>query len=324
VGTPDGPIVAGLARATRNDVDAAWRAVSQAAKPRLHTFLATSDLHMEKKLQMTRSQVIAAVREMVGYARSLCPDVEFSPEDASRSDRSFLAEVLAVAVEAGATTLNIPDTVGYAMPDEYGALIRFLRENTPGGERVIWSVHCHDDLGCATANTLAGLAAGARQAEVTVNGIGERTGNTSLEEVVMALHTRPQHYRLATGIDTRQIAGTSRLVAQRTGIVVPPNKAIVGANAFAHEAGIHQDGMLKDQRTYEIMTPEVVGIAKSQLVLGKHSGRHAFRTRLLELGHTLTEADLARAFERFKQLTDRKKTVSDADLQALVRKEEAA
>jgi len=318
VGTPDGPVICGLARATRNDIDKAWEAIQDAARPRIHTFLATSDIHMEHKLRMTREQVVARTREMVAYARSLCADIEFSPEDACRSDPDFLVEVLSAAIEAGATTLNIPDTVGYITPAEYGALMRKLIAETAGGDRVIWSVHCHDDLGMATANTLAGLQAGARQAEVTVNGIGERAGNTSLEEVVMALRTRPQVFSLDTGIDATQLTRTSRMVSNFTGLLVQPNKAIVGANAFSHEAGIHQDGMLKHQATYEIMTPETVGLSQSSLVLGKHSGRHAFRVRLSELGYELSEAELNQAFERFKALADKKKTVTDADIEALI------
>lgn len=318
VGTADGPVICGLARATKSDIDKAWEAVKDAAKPRIHTFIATSDIHLQHKLRMTREQVIERAREMVTYARSLCEDIEFSPEDAGRSDPDYLIEVLTVAIEAGATTLNIPDTVGYLTPHEYGALMHKLITETPGGDRVIWSVHCHDDLGLATANTLAGLAAGARQAEVTVNGIGERAGNTSLEEVVMALHTRPSFYHLTTNIDTTQIARSSRMVSNFTGIPVQPNKAIVGANAFSHEAGIHQDGMLKHQATYEIMTPETVGLSQSNLVLGKHSGRHAFRVRLRDLGVELGEDDLNQAFQRFKELADKKKVVTDADIEALI------
>ncbi len=312
------PIICGLARATQSDIDKAWQAVQPAAKPRIHTFLATSEIHMQYKLRMTRQQVLERVAEMVAYARSLCEDVEFSPEDAGRSDPEFLYEVLAVAIRAGATTLNIPDTVGYTTPDEFGALIAGIIRNTPGIENCIVSVHCHNDLGLATANTLAGLRAGARQAEVTINGIGERAGNTALEEVVMALHTRPQFYGLRTGIDTTQITRISKLVSNYTGMPVQPNKAIVGANAFAHEAGIHQDGMLKHSLTYEIMRPETVGATQSKLVLGKHSGRHALRTRLAALGYALDEAELDQVFERFKHLADRKKTITDADLEALV------
>ncbi|MGE3841700.1 MAG: 2-isopropylmalate synthase [Vicinamibacterales bacterium] len=317
------PIIAGLARANRNDIGKCWEAVSQARHPRIHTFLATSDIHLEHKLKMSRADVVARVREMVGYARSLCLDVEFSPEDAGRSDQMFLCEVLAVAIQAGATTLNIPDTVGYTTPEEYGSLIRHLIAHTPGSDGVIWSVHCHDDLGMATANTLAGLRGGARQAEVAVNGIGERAGNTSLEEVVMALHTRPGVFGLKTGIDTTQIARTSRMVSNYTGIPVQPNKAIVGANAFAHEAGIHQDGMLKHQLTYEIMNPDTVGVTASRLVLGKHSGRHALKARLIELGYTLSDPDLEQAFIEFKKLADKKKIITDPDLEALVSDERA-
>jgi len=318
VGTPDGPVICGLARATQNDIDKAWEAVKDATKPRIHTFLATSDIHMEHKLRMSREQVVERVREMVAYARSLCADIEFSPEDACRSDPDFLVEVLGVAIQSGATTLNIPDTVGYITPTEYAALIRKLITETPGGDQVIWSVHCHNDLGLATANTLAGIMAGARQAEVTINGIGERAGNTALEEVVMALHTRPHQFELNTQIDTTQITRTSRMVSNYTGLNVQPNKAIVGVNAFSHEAGIHQDGMLKNKATYEIMTPETVGLSQSNLVLGKHSGRHAFRVRLGDLGYELTNDELNQAFERFKQLADKKKTVTDADLEALI------
>ena len=321
VGGPDGPIVAGLARATPHDIDRAAEAVAPASSGRIHTFLATSALHMEAKLRMTPAQVLEAVRDMVGHARSHTDDVEFSPEDATRSDPSFLAEVLAVAIEAGATTLNIPDTVGYGTPEEYAALIAGLIAETSGAERAVWSVHCHDDLGLATANTLAGLAAGARQAEVTINGIGERAGNASLEEVVMALATRLDSYSLTTGIDSRELTRTSRMVSRLTGVPVQPNKAIIGANAFSHEAGIHQDGILKDQRTYEIMRPETVGLTASRLVLGKHSGRHAFSSRLVELGVPLEAAELDRAFGRFKDLADRRKEVTDADLVALARDE---
>jgi 2-isopropylmalate synthase len=312
------PIICALARAARPDIDAAWQGVRAAARPRIHTFLATSDLHLEHKLRMSRADVLARVADMVAYARSLCDDVEFSAEDAGRSDPAFLHAVLDVAIRAGATTLNIPDTVGYTTPDEFGALIARIRAEVPGIDGVVLSVHCHDDLGLATANTLAGLVAGARQAEVTINGIGERAGNSSLEEIVMAIHTRAAKLGLATGIDTTQLTAVSRLVSTATGIVVPPNKAIVGANAFAHESGIHQDGMLKHQATYEIMRPETVGAAKTRLVLGKHSGRAALAARLAELGSPLSPAALDRVFTRFKALTDRKKQVTDADLVALV------
>jgi len=312
------PIICGLARATKGDIDKAWEAVQYAATPRIHTFLAASDIHMQHKLHLTRHQVLETAGDMVAYARSKCKDIEFSPEDASRADPEFLYQVLNIAIQAGATTLNIPDTVGYATPEEFGALIAGIIQNTPGIENCILSVHCHNDLGLATANTLAGLYAGARQVEVTINGIGERAGNTSLEEVAMVLRTRHPLYNLSSGIDTTQLYRMSKLVSNYTGIIVQPNKAIVGANAFAHEAGIHQDGMLKNQQTYEIMRPETVGVPQSRLVLGKHSGRHAFRVRLNELGYDLSEADLNKAFQRFKVLADKKKTITDADLEALV------
>lgn len=318
VGTPAGPVICGLSRAHKGDIERAWTAVKEAHRPRIHTFLATSDIHLEHKLKMTRGQVVERVREMVTYARSLCPDVEFSTEDACRSDKDFLVEVCGVAIEAGATTLNIPDTVGYTTPQEYGALIEYLVENTPGGKDVTWSVHCHNDLGLATANSLAGITAGARQAEVTINGIGERAGNTSLEELVMALRTRYTHYKIDTKVDSAQIARTSRMVSNYTGIPVQPNKAIVGSNAFSHEAGIHQDGVLKHQATYEIMTPETVGYTNSNLVLGKHSGRHAFRVHLENMGHRLNDEELMKAFKRFKRVAERKKVVTDADLEAIV------
>ncbi len=312
------PIICGLARATKGDIDAAWGAVRDAARPRIHTFLATSPIHMKYKLRMDPEEVVERVREMVSYARSLCPDVEFSPEDAGRSDPEFLYLVLGEAIKAGATTLNIPDTVGYTTPEEFGALIAGIIAHTPGIENAVVSVHCHDDLGLATANTLAGIQAGARQAEVTVNGIGERAGNTSLEEVVMALKTRHPVFGLETGIDTTQITRISRMVSNYTGMPVQPNKAIVGANAFAHEAGIHQDGMLKHNTTYEIMRPETVGLHRSRLVLGKHSGRHALRVRLEEMGYELDDEELRAVFKRFKELADKKKTITDADLEALV------
>ncbi len=312
------PIICGLARTTKNDIDKAWEAVKPAARPRIHTFIATSDIHMQYKLRMTREQVVQRVQEMVAYARGLCDDIEFSPEDGGRSDPEFLYIVLGEAIKAGATTINIPDTVGYTLPDEFGALIAGIIKHTPGIENVIVSVHCHNDLGLATANTLAGLKAGARQAEVTINGIGERAGNTALEEVVMALQTRKSIYNMTTGIDTTQITRLSKLVSNYTGMSVQPNKAVVGANAFAHEAGIHQDGMLKNSMTYEIMKPDMVGAVQSKLVLGKHSGRHALKMRLLSLGYSLQENEMDQVFERFKNLADKKKTITDADLEALV------
>lgn len=318
VGTLDGPIICGLARAHESDIDKAWEAVQHAAKPRIHTFLATSEIHMQYKLRMDREAVVERVANMVARARALCDDVEFSPEDAGRSDPEFLKLVLKVAIEAGATTLNIPDTVGYTMPDEFYRLMQKLITETEGGDSVIWSTHCHNDLGVATANTLAGVHAGARQVEVTVNGIGERAGNTSLEEVVMAIRTRESMFNVHTNIDTAQITRTSRMVSNYTGMTVQANKAIVGANAFAHEAGIHQDGMLKDNRTYEIMTPEMVGLHQSKLVLGKHSGRHALKTRFEELGYQLDDESFQKAFTRFKEVAEKKKNITDADLEAIV------
>jgi 2-isopropylmalate synthase len=313
------PVIAGLARANKSDIEKAWEGIKDAQRPRIHTFLATSAIHMKHKLKMDPEQVVERVSEMVAYAKSFCDDVEFSPEDAGRSDPEFLYVVLGEAIKAGATTLNIPDTVGYTTPDEYFALIDGIIKNTPGmHDGITISVHCHDDLGMATANTLAGIRAGARQAEVTVNGIGERAGNTSMEEVVMALKTRKPVFNLDTGIETTQISRVSKLVSNYTGMVVQPNKAIVGANAFAHEAGIHQDGMLKHQTTYEIMRPEDVGVNQTKLVLGKHSGRHALRNRLAEMGHALDEVELDKAFARFKELADRKKVIVDADLEALI------
>ena len=320
-GQPDAkvPVITGLARANKSDIDKAWDAVKDAQKPRIHTFLATSPIHMKHKLKMDPEEVVQRVSEMVAYARSLCADVEFSPEDAGRSDPEFLYVVLGEAIKSGATTLNIPDTVGYTTPDEYFNLIDGIMKKTPGmHDGITVSVHCHDDLGMATANALAGIRAGARQAEVTINGIGERAGNTSLEEVVMMLKTRHPVFNLETGIETQQLSRVSKLVSNYTGIVVQPNKAIVGANAFAHEAGIHQDGMLKHQATYEIMRPEDVGVNQTTLVMGKHSGRAALRSRLAIMGHSLDEAELDKAFARFKELADRKKVITDADLEAVI------
>jgi 2-isopropylmalate synthase len=312
------PTIAGLARANKNDIDKAWEAVKGALRPRIHTFLATSDIHMQHKLRMTRDDVLENVGDMVQYARSLCADVEFSPEDAGRSDPEFLVKVLDIAIQAGATTLNIPDTVGYTTPEEYGGLIRFLRENVPGGKDVIFSVHCHNDLGLATANTLAGVQNGARQIEVTMNGIGERAGNTSLEETVMAVHVRKPVFNLDTNIVTNEIHRASDMVSRYTGMVIQPNKAIVGANAFAHEAGIHQDGMLKNKRTYEIMDASTIGLNTSKLVLGKHSGKHALARKLESMGYHLNQEEIKEVFLRFKDLADKKKNVSEADLEALV------
>jgi 2-isopropylmalate synthase len=321
VGTSDGPVICGLARAVENDIRACWEGVKDAAHPRIHTFLGTSDIHLQYQTGMTREQALEAIRKAVTLARSLCDDVEFSPMDAGRTDPAFLVEVCTLAVQCGATTLNIPDTVGYVTPQEWEETIASLIAETPNagpGSGIIWSVHCHNDLGMATANTMAGVVAGARQVEVTINGIGERAGNTSLEEVVMALHTRPQFYNLQTNINTREIMKTSRLVSNYTGMYVQPNKAVVGSNAFAHEAGIHQDGVLKNSSTYEIMTPDSVGLAQSRLVLGKHSGRHALKARLEELGYKIEGDALNQVFGRFKVLADAKKNVTDADLEALI------
>ncbi len=313
--------VAGLARTSKNDIDQAWGAVQEAVNPRIHTFIATSDIHMKHKLQMNRDQVIQTAVESVKYAKALTDNVEFSAEDASRSDRDFLCKVFEAAIGAGATTINIPDTVGYALPDEFGELVAYIREHTPNIHKAVISVHCHNDLGLATANTLAGIKSGARQAEVTINGIGERAGNTSLEEIVMSLYTRRHILNLSTRIATAEIYPTSRLVSMISGIVVQPNKAIVGANAFAHEAGIHQDGVLKNRMTYEIMEPETIGLASNRLVLGKHSGRHAFRSRLSELGFDLTPEEVDRAFKRFKELADKRKELLDEDIEALIAEE---
>jgi 2-isopropylmalate synthase len=313
--------VVALARASKNDIDLAWKAVKEAAHPRIHTFIATSDIHLEHKLKMNREQVIQATVDSVRYAKTFTDNVEFSAEDGSRSRREFLCEVFEAAIEAGATTVNLPDTVGYAMPDEFAELISFVLKHTPNINRAVLSVHCHNDLGLAMANTLAGLKAGARQAEVTVNGIGERAGNTSLEEVVMGLYTRKDHLGLTTRINTTEIHSTSRLVSMLTGIVVQPNKAIVGSNAFAHEAGIHQDGVLKNRMTYEIMQPETLGIVSNRLVLGKHSGRHAFKQKLLELGYDLTKKELDGLFEKFKELCDKRKEILDEDIDVLVAEE---
>jgi 2-isopropylmalate synthase len=313
-----GARICGLARTGQEDVARALEALDGAASPRLHTFIATSDIHLEHKLRMTREQVLAEVDRAVRQARTACDDVEFSAEDATRSDWGYLVQVFDVAIEAGASTLNVPDTVGYTQPEEYAALIRHLREHVAGAERVVFSVHCHNDLGLAVANSLSAVLAGARQVECTLNGIGERAGNTSMEEVVMAIQTRPDVYsRVETGIVTTEIYPASRLLASTIGVPVQPNKAIVGENAFAHEAGIHQDGVLKAAITYEIMTPQSIGRSSNELVLGKHSGRHAFRERLAELGFELEGEAFQEAFRRFKDLADAKKTIFNEDLEAI-------
>ncbi len=317
-----GPIIAGLARCNREDIDKAWSAVREAARPRLHVFLATSAIHREHKLNMAKEQIIHTAVEGVKYARSLCADVEFSPEDASRTELEFLREVVEAAIEAGASTINVPDTVGYTVPEEFHEVFDYLKKNVRGAGRVVFSVHCHDDLGMAVANSLAAVRAGARQVECTINGIGERAGNCSLEEVVMAMKTREALLGFHTGIDTRRLFPTSRLLSSITGMTIPRNKAVVGENAFAHESGIHQHGMLKHHSTYEIMRPEDVGLTRSHLVLGKHSGRAALRDRIKELGFELSDAEIARVFEDFKSLADKKKELFDGDIEALVLKAE--
>ncbi|KAI0563124.1 2-isopropylmalate synthase [Gracilaria domingensis] len=326
------PIICGLARALEKDISRCYEAIKYAAFPRIHTFIATSDLHMAHKLKKTREEVLEITTKMVTYARSLCEDVEFSAEDAIRSDPEFLCQVFTRAIEAGATTINVPDTVGYTTPAEFGYLIRYLRENVHGLDNVTISVHGHDDLGMAVANFLCAVENGARQMEVTINGIGERAGNASLEEVVMALHVRRRYYnsRLGrpeeseapiTNIEHTEIYNTSRMVSNLTGLMVQPNKAIVGANAFAHESGIHQDGVLKHRQTYEIMDARSIGLSENLIVLGKHSGRHAFRKRLQHMGYDVSKEELERAFRRFKELADKKKVVSEADIESLVNDE---
>lgn len=310
--------VAGLCRAVPGDIDRAWEALAHARRPRIHTFIATSDIHLAHKLRRTREQVLKDVDAAVRYARSLCPEIEFSCEDASRSDIGFLAEVVAAAVEAGASVINLPDTVGYAVPLEYGAMFRQIRERVPAAARVTLSAHCHNDLGLAVANSLAAIENGARQVECTVNGIGERAGNAALEELVMAIKTRGEYLGVETGIVSEEIVRSSRLLSSLTGMMVQRNKAIVGANAFAHEAGIHQDGMLKSAITYEIMTPQSVGIKHSTLVLGKHSGRHALKQRYADLGYTLTAEELERAYKEFTAIADQKKEIFDEELVAIL------
>ena len=315
------PRVVSLARAQEGDIDRALKAVEHAKRPGIHTFIATSDIHLKHKLRMTREQVLEAAVKAVSYAKKFTDYIEFSAEDASRSDPEFLIQVFRAVIRAGAKTVNVPDTTGYAIPSEFGALMANLIERTAGAERVIWSAHCHNDLGLAVANSLAAVHNGARQIECTINGIGERAGNTSLEEVVMALRTRKNYLDLDTNVISEQLYPSSRLVSQVTGISIPINKPIVGDNAFAHEAGIHQDGVLKYKQTYEIMTPESIGIPGNRLVMGKHSGRHAFDERLKYLGFHLSKEDMNRAFLRFKELADKKKNVYDEDIEAIVGEE---
>jgi len=313
-----GPIIAGLARCNRDDIDTAWRALKDAARPRIHVFLATSAIHREYKLNMAKEQILQTAVEGVAFARSLCADVEFSPEDASRTELDFLAQVVEATIEAGATTINIPDTVGYALPEELHEVFSYLKRHVSNIDNAVLSVHCHNDLGMAVANSLAAVRGGARQIECTINGIGERAGNCSLEEAVMAIKTRENVMGVHTGIHTARLFPASRLLSQVTGMPIPRNKAVVGENAFAHEAGIHQHGMLKHHSTYEIMRPEDVGVPRSSLVLGKHSGRHAFRERVKELGFEVSDGDLNQLFEEFKALADKKKELFDGDIEALV------
>ena len=310
--------VVSLARASVHDIDKAWNAVCHASRPKIHTFLATSDIHMQYKLQMNREEVLKTAVDAVKYACSFTGNVEFSAEDGSRSDPDFLCKIFEAVIDAGAKVVNLPDTVGYAIPHEFGKLVEYVIQNTPNIGKARVSVHCHNDLGLATANTLAAIQAGARQAEVTINGIGERAGNTSLEEVVMTLNTRPNYIPVTTGIETSRIYRVSRLVSMITGIMIQPNKAIVGANAFAHEAGIHQDGMLKNPMTYEIMKPETIGLTSNKLVMGKHSGKHALLKHLKNMGYDLSDEELRQVFEKFKSLADKKKVVLDEDIEALV------
>jgi 2-isopropylmalate synthase len=316
-----GPTICGLARCNPADIDRAWEALQQAPKPRIHVFLATSAIHREFKLKMAKEEIVKRAVEGVKRAKGYCEDIEFSPEDAARTELDFLAEVVERAVEAGATTVNIPDTVGYAIPGQYAEAIRHLKKTVRGIDKVVISVHCHNDLGLAVSNSLAALKEGARQVECTINGLGERAGNCALEEVVMAVRTRKDYFGLYSDINTKRLCPISRLVSRITGLPVQRNKAIVGRNAFAHEAGIHQDGMLKDRSTYEIMNPEDVGLSRTELVLGKHSGRHALRARVRDLGYHLNDAQLNRVFDGFKVLADKKKEIYDADIEALAEAE---
>ncbi len=316
-----GPIICGLARTVEADIERDWQALRKAARPRIHLFCATSEIHRKYKLHKAKPEILRIAAGSVRQAKRHCPDVEFSPEDASRTEPQFLAEVVTAVIEAGATTVNIPDTVGYAMPEHFAELIRHLRKHVPNIHAATVSVHCHNDLGLAVANSLAAVQAGADQVECTINGLGERGGNAALEEIVMAIKTRCDYFQAATGIATRRLLATSRMVSTLTGIQVQRNKAIVGENAFAHEAGMHQDGVLKDARTYEIMRPEDIGLSRSHLVLGKHSGRHALRVRARELGFKLTEEQLQLMFQRFKALADKKKVVYDEDIEAILEDE---
>jgi len=310
--------VASLARALPKDIDAAWEAIKNAKSPRIHTFIATSDLHMQYKLRMSPEEVLEQAIEIVKYAKKFCSDIEFSAEDASRSNPEFLFKVLEAVIDAGATTINVPDTVGYSSPEEFASLILRIRNNVKNIDKVELSVHCHNDLGLAVSNTLAAAKAGATQLECTINGIGERAGNAALEEIVMNLRTRRDYYDMDCNIDAKQIYRASKLISTLTGVRVQPNKAIVGENAFAHESGIHQHGMLANKQTYEIMTPESIGLSENKMILGKHSGRHAFDERIKTLGYILSSEEINKAFQQFKELADKKKTVSDRDIEALI------
>jgi len=314
------PVVAALARSCRADIERAWQALKAAAHPRIHTFLATSDIHLQHKLKLSRRECLEQARDAVGFAKSLCQNVEFSPEDATRSDPDFLCDVLRAVIEAGATTINIPDTVGYTVPCEFAELIQTIRRQVRGIEQITISVHCHDDLGLAVANSLAAVNAGARQVECTINGIGERAGNTSLEELVMAMRVRSDRYPFRTAVVSEQLFPASQLLTDITGVPVQPNKAVIGRNAFAHEAGIHQDGMIKNPLTYEIMTPQSVGVPRTRLVLGKHSGRHALGLRCVDLGFPLDRRELDQTYRLFLALADATKTVEDSQILELIRK----
>ncbi len=322
-----GPVIAGLARANEQDIEAAGKAIASAAKRRIHTFIATSPIHMEHKLKKSPDEVLKMAVEAVTFAKTFTDDVEFSPEDACRSEMPFLIEILTAVIEAGATTLNIPDTVGYVLPYEYGRLIAQLKSGVPGIDKCVISTHCHNDLGMAVANSLTGVRNGARQVECTVNGLGERAGNAALEEIVMAIHTRTDFFtqegthRLRTNINKKEIHRTSQLVSHLTGFVIQPNKAIVGANAFAHEAGVHVDGILKERTTYEIMTPETIGLSGSRMVLGRHTGRHGFVDRCKQLGYKLNKDEIDLAYQRFLEIADKKKEVFDEDLAAIINDE---
>ncbi len=315
------PIICALARALPQDVDRAWEAVKEAERPRIHVFLSASDIHRVYQLKKSRDEILQISREMVVRAKKYTDDIEFSPMDASRTEPEYIYQIVEAVIDAGATTVNIPDTVGYAIPDEFGGLIEGIVQNVPNINRAVISVHCHNDLGLAVANSLEALRRGTRQVECTINGIGERAGNASLEEIVMAIKTRKDFFNLSTGINTKQIYRTSRLVSELTGFSVQPNKAIVGANAFSHESGIHQDGVIKMPITYEIMDPRTVGIPASSLVMGKLSGRHAFKERLAELGYSLSGEDLSRAFIAFKELADKKREVTDRDIESIIAEE---